>query len=409
MSPDLERTLRAAGGSLPKPDAGVTRRARAAVVASVAPRRRVTRTFVALVAAIVVAATAGFGAGRWMGPDALLAAEPAGVRGAGFLPASGWNTFQKGDAAVAANVAIDAADVARGATLPAATLRSLPRRGVVVVASMGTNAAAARGLPLRLASAHEAVARIGGRALLVRRLRARVRAATVAVAVYFGSQAPQQSVVDEAQRQLARLVVAAPRVTIRAEGRQRGDMQWVEVNGTVASSSAGETVDVLARECGPKGGGFYRVVGGAQTVAGGSWVLQTVRDGLPVPGIPVNAFFRARWDGALSEPVLVRLPMFSAALWDRRARSVWALAASRPGGQNLSRKYVELQRKLAGTDQWVRVRRARLQRAPAVWGIDAYRARFPIRARGLTLRVFVPAATAAPCFLATASEPVIVP
>ena len=64
---------------------------------------------------------------------------------------------------------------------------------------------------------------------------------------------------------------------------------------------------------------------------------------------------------------------------------------------------VELQRFSGGT--WVRVRRARFAYRPLLeyGGAFNYEARFVVPTRGLRLRAFVPAESAAPCFLAGAS------
>jgi hypothetical protein len=83
------------------------------------------------------------------------------------------------------------------------------------------------------------------------------------------------------------------------------------------------------------------------------------------------------------------------------------LINTRDTGQNLVGKIVELQRKVPETEQWVRVRTARLTRMQPVrtWGPHMFRAQFRVPTRGLTLRVFAPAATGAPCNSAGASEP----
>lgn len=63
------------------------------------------------------------------------------------------------------------------------------------------------------------------------------------------------------------------------------------------------------------------------------------------------------------------------------------------------RRVVELQR-YTGT-RWVRVRRAKLARSPRP---TTFIAAFGVPTRGLTLRVFAPAATAAPCFKPNVSK-----
>jgi hypothetical protein len=179
----------------------------------------------------------------------------------------------------------------------------------------------------------------------------------------------------------------------------RGTMtRKLDVSGTIANPAAGETVNVEAKECGPNHR-FYRVVAGTRTVAGGAWDLDPVRAGVQLYTLPLNAYFRARWRTFVSEPVLVRLPMFVSASWNPRRRVVNVSVSTGLGGQDVRGRFVELQRKVEGTDQWLRVRRARLGRGTyeGYFG-RRFKARFSVPTRGLTLRVFAPDATGAPCF-----------
>jgi hypothetical protein len=416
LSPDLERLLRAARGTLPEPDDDVGRRARRAAVGTVARRRPSARVLLALAAALAAATAVGFGFGQRIGPEQVQAAEPRGVFGAGFLPAEGWSTFQRsrpdGAVALAANVPLSGEDVARATgTVPTSTLRTLPRSGIVIVAALNVhaNAAAAAGsVPLVLRDAQAELRKLGDRTLLVRRLRSRADAHDLDVTVYFGAASPSAALVGLAERELQRLVVEGPKVTIQVRvtlpPQAPTTLREVEVTGTIASGAAGEIVDVQVKECGPRYR-FYRLAGQARTVAGGSWKLATKRDGIDVLNLPVNAYYRARWQGSFSTPVIAQAPIWAGAFLNRRSRILTALVESRPTGQNLRGKFVELQRKVPGTDQWVRVRRARLTRATAPFNrSDMFQARFTVRARGLTMRVFVPAQTGAPCFSAGVSE-----
>jgi hypothetical protein len=418
VSRDLERLLRAAGGTLPEPDDEVSHRARAAVLAGVGRGRRPRGPFiVALVAALVAASAVGFGFGQRIGPERVQGAQPRGVFGAGFLPAEGWSTFQRsrpdGAVALAANVPLAGDDVARAAgTVPSATLRTLPRRGIVIVASFDVRAnaspIAARSVPLALRDALAESGRFGDRTLLIRRLRARADAHDLDVRVYFGDASPSDALVGLAERELQRLVVEGPKVTIQVRvtlpAHAPTTLREVDVTGTIASAAAGEIVDVQVKECGPRYR-FYRLAGQARTASGGSWRLETKRDGVDVLNLPVNAYYRARWQGSFSTPVVALAPIWAGAAFDRRRRVLTALVDTRPTGQNLRRRFIELQRKVPDTDEWVRVRRARLVRARRPFNrADLFQARFPIRTRGLTMRVFVPAQTGAPCFSAGASS-----
>jgi hypothetical protein len=419
VSPDLERLLRAARGALPEPDEEPGRRARAAVVAGVERRRRRPsgRVLLAFAAALAAATAVGFGFGQRVGPEQVQAAQPRGVFGAGFLPAEGWSTFQRsrpdGAVALAANVPLSGDDVARAAgDVPVATLRTLPRRGIVIVAALDVHAnvvATGGASPLVLQQAQAELRRFGGRTLLVRRLRSRADAHELDVTVYFGGAAPSAALVRLAERELQRLVVEGPKVTIQVRvtlpPHAPTTLREVEVTGTIASAEAGELVDVQVRECGPRWR-FYRLAGQARTVAGGSWKLQTKRDGIDVLNLPVNAYYRARWQGSFSTPAIALAPIWSNAFLNPRNRVVTVLVSTRPSGQNLRGKLVELQRKVPSTDQWVRVRQARLRRGTRPFNTaDMFQARFTVRTRGLTMRSFVPARSAAPCFSAGASEP----
>jgi hypothetical protein len=177
----------------------------------------------------------------------------------------------------------------------------------------------------------------------------------------------------------------------------------VELSGLVPNRSAGEHVEVLAKDCGPNYR-HYRVVAGTTTIAGGSWSLLSNKPPVYVR-IPVNSYFRARWRGELSDPVLNPIAAFVTVAWRPRLRRVEVAVSTGQTGQSLRGRYVELQRKLPRTDSWTRVRRARLGRGvfERYFG-QQFKTRFAIPTRGLTLRVVVPAQTGAPCFSVGVSQ-----
>jgi hypothetical protein len=197
----------------------------------------------------------------------------------------------------------------------------------------------------------------------------------------------------------------APRVTIRADVRFDPGTRTreIQLSGAVASGAAGETVGIEAKECGPRHR-FYRIVGGTRTVERGLWQLSTERGGVDFIQLPPNAYFRATWRDSVSEPVLVRVPLVVWVTWRPRRRVVDVSVSTHTSGQNVRGRFVELQRQAAGTGDWVRVRRARLAARPQLRGARLFGARFAVPTRGLTLRVFAPAETGAPCFSAAASE-----
>jgi hypothetical protein len=190
-------------------------------------------------------------------------------------------------------------------------------------------------------------------------------------------------------------------VTIRVRDyiQESSASRQLELTGTVASRAAGETVEVLAKECGPSHR-YYRLVAAATTVAGGSWRILTNAAPNYVQS-PINAYFRARWRGRLSEPALNQVPAVVTVRWRPRLRRADVGVSTWMSGLSLRGRPVELQRKLPGIDTWVRVRRARLARGA---GYGWFATRFAVRTRGLTLRVLVPAQTGAPCFSVGVSQ-----
>jgi hypothetical protein len=158
--------------------------------------------------------------------------------------------------------------------------------------------------------------------------------------------------------------------------------------GAIASGASNEYVAVLGKRCGYK---YSTQVAGATTREGGFWTA----DVNPVLLSSTTNHFRARWNGHLSEPLIVRSPI--PVFLDRKGGGrygVWFYSDT-----NMRGRLVELQRLTAGS--WTRFRRKRLVRSPDQLGI--YRAVFTVRERGLRLRFSVPPETAAPCYNAGAS------
>ena len=157
------------------------------------------------------------------------------------------------------------------------------------------------------------------------------------------------------------------------------------VSGALANGAGGESIEIRARHCGTPGA---RIVGIAQTAAGGTWT-ETVDWG-------GSAYFRARWKSQDSAPFLVRTPL-KPVIWSRRG-ALFAKVIT-PDRRVRGRKVVLQRETTAG---WIRVQSARLVVEPrAVW---SYIARFVVRTRGQTLRVLIPSETARPCHFAAISE-----
>ncbi len=225
---DLERLLGDARGTLPGPEEESTERARSAALAT-ARRGRPRRARVAalLSASLVLAAVIAVGIGSVGAPTVTASRGPIGL---GFLPESGWYAFQTGGengeiyqtVAVASNVPLDREDQVAGVAdpsgLPYATLLKLPPRGIVIVASftrpsavpVSSRVTADLELPLGINDATPI--RYGTQLrpeepLAQYEIRGQIRRHDVTVHIYFGTPRPSLSLLAEAGRQLAGVVV----------------------------------------------------------------------------------------------------------------------------------------------------------------------------------------------------------
>jgi hypothetical protein len=188
-------------------------------------------------------------------------------------------------------------------------------------------------------------------------------------------------------------MAANPFITITVrDAVDANGVRVLSVAGTAGGAGAGEMVSLEARECGPANA--YRVVAGAETTAGGAYFLRTAALGS-------GSSYRARWKNEVSQSVTQRYPLRPGSVELRPGR-VWRVHAIVRWPVLVGRVAI-LQRKTAnGT--WVLVRRARFARIGSAGphGVD-YAAGFKIPTRRLTVRVFVPAATGAPCYTAGVS------
>jgi hypothetical protein len=157
--------------------------------------------------------------------------------------------------------------------------------------------------------------------------------------------------------------------------------------GTIASGAANEYVTVLRQECGSRSA---TAIAGASTRAGGAWEAEPVFGARPESD---SSTYRARWNGRLSDPLVFRGKLMTSLTTLGGGRFRVRVSTE----QNMKGRRVELQRLVGG--QWVRLRSARLVRFRG-----DFAATFTVRRRGLTLRAFLPARSAAPCYSATASE-----
>ena len=174
-------------------------------------------------------------------------------------------------------------------------------------------------------------------------------------------------------------------------------------SGKISSAADGEVVEVLGRDCGQRD---YRLIQSTQTHPGGGWHVEHYVNAPPWNRSRVESgmTFRARWKGASSETHLWRLPAEITTLRVKRKRA-WRVAVSPPSLSNVSMKgkLVVLQRRSGS--RWVRYKVARLAYKPSLTlGALNHEAVFSVPARGLRLRALLPAKSAAPCYLPSASS-----
>jgi hypothetical protein len=172
--------------------------------------------------------------------------------------------------------------------------------------------------------------------------------------------------------------------------------------GTVSSSAAGETVDVLGQDCGTRG---YRLIQGTSTRPGGAWRATNPQEESPWRYTPVTsgATFKARWNNQESGTVIWRAkaPFGATKLKSRRAWRVWTIPAS--AFVSMKGKPVLLQRLRGGS--WATIQRKKLAHKPSFTkGAFNHEAVFEIPRRGWTVRAVLPAKSAAPCYLASVTE-----
>ncbi len=374
---------------------------------SVRPRMlRLRWGLVGAATALLVGSGLGFGVASSVTPSGTAGTPFAGF---GFLPVRGWTVVQSGTlgptgaaSAIAATVPLHPGD--RLGAVPVRTLESMGLNGVVIRATFTTRGDPGedfkfqqRQLPLRMADATPVPASDPALSdgLSEYRVAAGVRGHNVDARIYFGRGEPTTAMIANAERQLARLVVAAERVTIFARPTTVG---WSPVGGpgttlygSIDSSRAGETVDIQAKDCGQQ---FFRGVAGATTRGGGEWTTEYT------PGITTT--LRAVWDGHSSAPVVVRS---YAGVAIRRAGKSYEVGIT-ARAQFWRRKVVIQQRR---GSSWKKVREVLLteQGSTTGWAYVYTLGTFklPGLKKGTLIRAVLPAAAARPCYLQSVSAP----
>lgn len=176
---------------------------------------------------------------------------------------------------------------------------------------------------------------------------------------------------------------SAEKVTIFARPATLGPFQRLTLYGSVATEKANETVTIQVKECRTT---WFRGVAAARTLDGGGWSTDAVNPG-------ITASIRAVWNGQASAPVTVR-------------QRAWVTFRTLPGSSTRFevrawshlRKRVQIQRYDARLGTWSTVRTVVLSEPP---GVATFTASFQ---RGTSLRAFLSAAQAKPCFLAGTSR-----
>jgi hypothetical protein len=174
-------------------------------------------------------------------------------------------------------------------------------------------------------------------------------------------------------------------------------------HGQVASTAAGEEVAILGRGCTTSS---FRQLITTKTLPGGGYEVESVTPASQVLVlVDSGTTFRARWRDQLSNTVTFRVPFPTIYAKKVTGRRAWRVIVSpSPIDMNLAGRFVELQR--FRSSKWVGYKRARLVYKPSLEYGGAYnhQAIFEVPARGLKLRAFLPAKSAAPCYLANATE-----
>jgi hypothetical protein len=351
--------------------------------------------------ALLVGSGLGFGIGSFVTPSG--SASPA-VVGLGFIPAEGWSVTQaavdqSGVArAIAATNSISTDDESRD--VPYATLRALPRTGVVVMARLsprGDERADAsyplRQLPLRVEDAVQAdpLAALSGTSVVALRVRAGSGGYNIDARIFFGEQ-PSAATVARVDEQLARLVVAPSGVTLTVLPTLfTNSSQRMTVYGSVSSGKAGEKVTVQFKACGLYPIQFRDALETTTTAGGGYSFAELQPFNLGVSGA-----FRALSGNAVSEEVPVRQ---RASVYLYRHPTGKSYRVSVWGKVSFWRRYVLLQRFERRRGVWITVRRLVL--TEDLGGTLPFR---PGVSKGTRIRVTLPLSQARPCYLGASSQ-----
>jgi hypothetical protein len=187
-------------------------------------------------------------------------------------------------------------------------------------------------------------------------------------------------------------VAAQARVTIFARPTV---VRWAEpatLYGAAPGASHDDVVTIEVRECGST---FFRTFVELHPSPGGGWTTPA--------GSAITSTYRATWRNATSATVTIRQGA-NVGLERRRSGDGFNVAVS--GKRSFWRKAVQIQQRRGGS--WRTVKTVRLTDSASSTGIVSvstatFRLAVP---RGTSLRAFLPAAQAAPCYIASTSRPI---
>ena len=187
-------------------------------------------------------------------------------------------------------------------------------------------------------------------------------------------------------------VSAQARITIFARPTV---VRWAEsatLYGAAPGAGHDDIVTIEVRDCGSN---FFRTFVELHPSAGGGWTTPA--------GNAVTSTFRATWKGATSATVTIRQ---GANVGLERKRSGGGFNVAVSGKRSFWRRTVEIQRRRGGA--WRTVKTVRLTDSLSSTGVvsvsaASFRLAVP---KGTSLRAFLPAAQAAPCYVASASRPI---
>jgi hypothetical protein len=185
---------------------------------------------------------------------------------------------------------------------------------------------------------------------------------------------------------------AQARITIFARPTVAGWAEPVTLYGAAPGAGHDDVVTIEVRECGSN---FLRTFAELHPSMGGGWTTPA--------GSAITSTYRATWRDATSGTVTIRQGA-NVGLERRRAGAGFNVAVS--GKRSFWRKTVEVQRRRGSS--WRTLKRVRLENSMSSTGVVSvsaatFRLAVP---KGTSLRAFLPAVQAGPCYVASASRPI---